>query len=86
MDAVKCVVGRKHRELASKPGEVGAAEYYGVWSMNGYNGVQKLRGFTNFENPDSENNIFSTLFSERYMRDVVGSPQHLVKFFGGGGH
>lgn len=61
MDAVKCVVGRKERQLEGRGG--GAAEYYGIWSMNGYNGVQKLRGFTNFENPDSELNYFSTLFS-----------------------
>lgn len=51
MDAIKCVIGRKEKELLeSARGNVAspASQYYNLWSMSGYNGVQKFRGMTNF--------------------------------------
>lgn len=51
MDTVKCVIGKKEKSLQ----KMGKSEYlspssayYKLWSMSGYNGVQKFRSFTNF--------------------------------------
>jgi hypothetical protein len=51
MDTIKCVIGKREREMvigqksdAFSP----ASKYYRVWSMSGYNGVQKFREITNF--------------------------------------
>jgi hypothetical protein len=88
MDAVKCVLGRRNQQLLKANSSLGphlAVKYYQLWSINGYNGVQKFRSFSNFENPESEDNVFATLYSSEYVSKVIGWPKELTKFFGLGG-
>ena len=51
MDALKCVIARKEQELLDLSEFKGvvspASKYYGIWSINGYNGVQKFRTYAN---------------------------------------
>jgi len=84
MDAVKCVVGRKEKEL-QKNGSTAVSpgtKYYKLWSMNGYFGVQKFRSFANIENIDSQDNYFLTHNSLSDVEDIIGQPYKLVKFYG----
>lgn len=86
MDAIRCVISKKNKQLlAEKNMTEGnlASEYYGIWSMNGYNSVQKFRAFTNFENPNKELNVFAINFDWNYVTQIIGEFQ-LVKFFGWG--
>jgi mannosyltransferase OCH1-like enzyme len=77
MDSLKNVVGRRQKELEEKAKEKGydgpltANEYYGIWSMSGYRGQQKIRAHTNFDNnyyrnPQSSDNVFLYRYSQEY--------------------
>jgi hypothetical protein len=49
MDTIKCVIGKKEQELSNQKDAFSpASKYYKIWSISGYNGVQKFRSFTNF--------------------------------------
>ncbi len=75
MDAIRCVISKKNKQLlAEKNMTEGnlASEYYGIWSMNGYNSVQKFRAFTNFENPNKELNAFAINFDWNYVTQIIG--------------
>ena len=77
MDSLKNVIGRKQNELNEKSrangydGPRSAAEYYGIWSLSGYRGQQKIRINTNFDNsyyknPKSSDNVFFYRYSIEY--------------------
>lgn len=77
MDSLKNVIGRRQKELDQKAKEKGyngplsASEYYGIWSMSGYRGQQKIRAHTNFDNnyyhnPQSSDNVFLYRYSQEY--------------------
>ncbi len=83
MDSLKNVIGRKQNELNKKAqskdytGPRSAAEYYGIWSMSGYRGQQKIRMHTNFDNsyyynPQSSNNVFLYRYSIEYTEGILG--------------
>jgi hypothetical protein len=64
MDAIKCVIGKREQELAKSSSAFSpASEYYKIWAISGYTGVQKFRGFTNFEQPPDEDNLFFRRYS-----------------------
>jgi hypothetical protein len=77
MDSLKNVIGRRQNELDEKAkekdydGPRSASEYYGLWSMSGYRGQQKIRIHSNFdnnyyENPQSSDNVFLYRYSQEY--------------------
>lgn len=69
MDCAKCVVGRRQKalELAHDSSWADASHYYGIWSMSGYLGQQKLRINTNFDNPFK----YELPYLTRYPQDYV---------------
>jgi hypothetical protein len=79
MDSIKMVMGRRQKLLDAQiskevnyRGPRSCAEYYGVWSMSGYLGQQKLRSFTNFDNtynfsPHSDENVYLWRYSIEYV-------------------
>jgi hypothetical protein len=92
MDSLKNVVGRRQRELDEKAkgkdynGPMSASEYYGIWSMSGYRGQQKIRAHTNFDNnyylnPQSSDNVFLYRFSQDYTEGILGKANQLIKLY-----
>lgn len=79
MDSIKMVMGKRQKLLDAQilkdvnyRGPRSCAEYYGVWSMSGYLGQQKLRSFTNFDNtynfsPHSDGNVYLWRYSIEYV-------------------
>ncbi len=65
MDIVKYVIGKKQKDLeASKDKQFkDAADYYKIWTMNGYLGQQKFRSHTSYDTKNHDN-LFLRLFSE----------------------
>lgn len=45
MDAIKCVIGRRQIAIEAEDdsGFADASDYYKIWSVNGFNGPQKIR-------------------------------------------
>ena len=92
MDSLKNVVGRKQRELdkvrdaKDYQGPRTAAEFYGIWSLSGYRGQQKIRINTNFDNsyyvnPQSSDNVFLYRHSQAYTESVLGRTNQMVKLY-----
>jgi hypothetical protein len=52
MDALKAVVGCRQKQVLSDPGKYAniknAADYYKIWSFNGFNGLQKFRYYNDY--------------------------------------
>ena len=90
MDAIKCVVGRKQKQLRDKPkGKFKqASDYYKIWSINGYRGQQKFRGHYNFDNTYdfrfNEHNTFLFHESVEYVEGLVGKVNQLGKLYSWG--
>lgn len=85
MDAIKCVIGRKEKELEKNTSDKlisPGSKYYKIWSMNGYFGVQKFRSFAKIENIDGQDNFFLTNDPLSDVEKVMGMPFKAVKFFG----
>lgn len=92
MDSLKNVVGRKQKELEKVrdgkdyKGPRTAAEFYGIWSMSGYRGQQKIRINTNFDNsyylnPQSSDNVFLYRYSQEYAESILGRANQMVKLY-----
>jgi hypothetical protein len=52
MDALKAVIGCRQNSIIAKPsaypGIKNAADYYKIWSFNGFNGLQKFRYYNDY--------------------------------------
>ena len=92
MDSLKNVIGRRQNELDEKAkekdydGPRSASEYYGLWSMSGYRGQQKIRINSNFdnnyyENPQSSDNVFLYRYSQEYTEGVLGKANQMIKLY-----
>uniref|UniRef100_A0A1J3K3S6 Uncharacterized protein n=1 Tax=Noccaea caerulescens TaxID=107243 RepID=A0A1J3K3S6_NOCCA len=92
MDSLKNVVGRRQNMLDAKAREKGykgplsAAEYYGIWSLSGYRGQQKIRIHTNFDNsyyinPQSSDNVFLYRYPQSYTEGILGKANQLIKLY-----
>jgi hypothetical protein len=67
-------------------GPKSASEYYGIWSMSGYRGQQKIRINTNFDNsyyanPQSSDNVFLYRYSQEYTEGILGKANQLIKLY-----
>lgn len=94
MDSVKNVIAKKNKDIMEKiahdsnyNGPKSAAEFYGIWSISGYQGQQKFRAHTNFDNtyyskPTNSDNVFLWRYSDNYVRGVIGKVSGLIKLYG----
>lgn len=50
MDTLMATIGKKQKEIKADPSSpyADASDYYKLWSINGYMGIQKFRDRTGF--------------------------------------
>jgi len=55
--------------------------------MNGFDSIQKLRSYNNYDNPKhllhADNNVFIYRYSQTYCEEVIGKFYKTMKFYGG---
>lgn len=82
MDMIKYVLGCKQRQLTETkdPRFSDAADYYKMWSMNGYLGQQKFTRHTSYEG-GGHDNPYLRQYSQDDAEKMLGKVLHIVKLF-----
>lgn len=89
MDALKTVIGCRQKMIEAEPSKYSsvknAADYYKVWSINGFTGLQKFRYYNDYTfsfNDDIDNDPHSFYESSIEFNDAtIGKVYKGIKLY-----